>query len=68
MELIMKRNRTNAKETIITLVMTINDRDFAHEQLLGGKDLYIKYHVPALYPLEPCSIEIDNKKLDRTRA
>lgn len=48
--------------------MTINDTDFTHEQLLGGKDLYIKYHVPALYPLEPCSIEIDNKKMDRTRA
>lgn len=48
--------------------MTINDTDFTHEQLVGGKELYIKYHVPALYPLEPCSIEIDNKKLDKTRA
>ncbi|KAL9545680.1 hypothetical protein PS6_008091 [Mucor atramentarius] len=60
--------RTTAKETIATLVMIINDTDFTHEQLIGGKDLYIKYHVPALYPLEPCSIEIDNKKLDKTRA
>lgn len=48
--------------------MTINDDDFTHEQLVGGKELYIKYHVPALYPLESCSIEIDNKKLDKTRA
>ncbi|KAF1803603.1 hypothetical protein FB192DRAFT_1279251, partial [Mucor lusitanicus] len=60
--------RTTAKDTIATLTMTINDTDFTHEQLVGGKELYIKYHVPALYPLEPCSIEIDNKKLDKTRA
>lgn len=61
-------HRTNQKESIVTLVVTINDTDFTHEQLIGGKELYIKYRVPALYPLEPCSIEIDNKKLDKTRA
>ncbi|KAL9542538.1 hypothetical protein MBANPS3_008562 [Mucor bainieri] len=60
--------RTTAKETLATFTMTINDTDFTHEQLIGGKELYIKYHVPALYPLESCSIEIDNKKLDKTRA
>ncbi|KAK4521942.1 uncharacterized protein ATC70_004481 [Mucor velutinosus] len=60
--------RTTSKETIATLTMIINDTDFTHEQLIGGKELHIKYHVPALYPLESCSIEIDNKKLDRTRA
>ncbi|CEP10943.1 hypothetical protein [Parasitella parasitica] len=58
----------NSKETIATLVMSVNDTDFTHEQLIGGNDLYVKYRIPALYPLEPCSIEIDNKKLDRTRA
>lgn len=53
---------------MISLVVSINDTDFTHEQFIGGKDLYIKYNVPALYPLEPCSIEIDNRQLDKTRA
>lgn len=63
-----KTVRTNAKETVATLVLEINDTDFTHEQLVGGKELYIKYHVPALYPLQPCSIEIENRNLDKTRA
>lgn len=63
-----KTVRTNAKETVATLVMEINDTDFTHEQLVGGKELYVKYHVPALYPLQPCSIEIENRNLDKTRA
>lgn len=60
--------RSNSKETIATLVISVNDTDFTHEQLIGGNELYIKYHIPALYPLESCSIEIENKKLDKTRA
>jgi hypothetical protein len=60
--------RSNAKETIASLAITINDPEFTSEQLVGGSELYIKYHVPILYPLEPCSIEIENKKLDKTRA
>lgn len=51
-----------------TLVLEINDSDFTHEQLVGGKEIYLKYHVPVLYPLQPCSIEIENRNLDKTRA
>jgi hypothetical protein len=61
-------HRSGDKETIATLAITINDPEFTSEQLIGGSELYIKYHVPALYPLEACSIEIENKKLDKTRS
>lgn len=61
-------NRTTAREIVATLVLNINDSEFSHEQMIGGKELFIKYHVPVLYPLEPCSIEIDNRTLDKTRA
>ncbi|RCH84407.1 hypothetical protein CU098_002070, partial [Rhizopus stolonifer] len=60
--------RSSNKETMITLTMIINDTDFTHEQMIGGKELFIKYHIPTLYPLEPCTIEIENKKLDKTRS
>ncbi|GAA5810944.1 hypothetical protein MFLAVUS_004372 [Mucor flavus] len=63
-----KTSKTATKGSMISLVVSINDTDFTHEQFIGGKDLYIKYNVPALYPLEPCSIEIDNRQLDKTRA
>ncbi|KAI9487811.1 MAG: hypothetical protein EXX96DRAFT_473829, partial [Benjaminiella poitrasii] len=63
-----KSLKSNSKESLIALVMTINDPEFTHEQLIGGKALYLKYHIPTLYPFEPCSIEIENKQLDKTRA
>ena len=61
-------DRTNAKEMVATLVLEINDPEFTREQFIGGKELYLKYHVPMVYPLEPCSIEIENRQLDTTRA
>ncbi|KAI8876588.1 hypothetical protein K501DRAFT_200091, partial [Backusella circina FSU 941] len=63
-----KTLRTNQQEIVASFVLNINDPEFTYEQMMGGRELYIKYHVPILYPLEPCSIEIDNKGLDKTRA
>ncbi|KAG1445406.1 hypothetical protein G6F56_009926 [Rhizopus delemar] len=48
---------------IIVLTMQINDTEFTFDL----KPLQLKYHVPLLYPLEPCTIEIESKKLDDTR-
>ncbi|OBZ86735.1 Uncharacterized protein C18H10.09 [Choanephora cucurbitarum] len=56
------------KESTVSLIIAINDTEFTNEQLIGGKDLAIRYHIPALYPLEPCTLEVDNKQLDRTRS
>ncbi|KAI7901731.1 uncharacterized protein BX663DRAFT_513864 [Cokeromyces recurvatus] len=63
-----KTIRTNSKETLITLILIINDPEFTQEHLIGGKELHIKYHIPILYPLEPCYVDIENKQLDKTRA
>ncbi|CAO3702829.1 unnamed protein product [Rhizopus stolonifer] len=48
---------------IVVLTMQINDTEFTFDL----KPLQLKYHVPLLYPLEPCTIEIESKKLDDTR-
>lgn len=63
-----KTLRTNQQETVASFILNVNDPEFTHEQMMGGRELYIKYHIPVLYPLDPCSIEIDNKGLDKTRA
>jgi hypothetical protein len=65
---IIDYHRTNTKEMVATLTLKINDPDFHHDQLIGNRELLIKYNIPELYPLEPCSIDIYNKKLDETRA
>ncbi|KAI8969206.1 hypothetical protein BDF20DRAFT_893724 [Mycotypha africana] len=59
--------RTKSADTIVALTMTINDPEFTHELLLGGKELAIKYIIPELYPLIPSKIELDNKNIDKTR-
>ncbi|KAI8989263.1 hypothetical protein BDB01DRAFT_531022 [Pilobolus umbonatus] len=63
-----KALRSNIKEEkIVGLTISINDPDFTHEQQLGGRELAIKYHIPTIYPLQPCTLEIDSKNIDKTR-
>ncbi|ORE11352.1 hypothetical protein BCV72DRAFT_238035 [Rhizopus microsporus var. microsporus] len=59
--------KSTKSNTVIHLTLNINDPEFSHEQHLGGTQLYIKYHIPRLYPLQPCSIEVENRNLDATR-
>ncbi|KAI9252479.1 hypothetical protein BY458DRAFT_589835, partial [Sporodiniella umbellata] len=47
----------------LSLILNINDADLHYDL----KPFQLKYIVPILYPLEPCSIDIENKNVDETR-
>ncbi|KAI8149743.1 hypothetical protein BJV82DRAFT_549862 [Fennellomyces sp. T-0311] len=59
--------RNDHVETVVQLVLDLNDPDFSYRDLFN-KELKVKYHVPVQYPLLPCTIEVENKALGSDEA
>ncbi|KAI9498200.1 hypothetical protein BDB00DRAFT_867846 [Zychaea mexicana] len=62
-----KALRSDHVETVVQLVLNLDDPDFSYKELLN-KELKVKYHVPLQYPLLPCTIEVDDRALGADEA
>ena len=64
---IKEKHRNDHVETVVHLVLELNDPDFSYKDLFN-KELKVKYHVPVQYPLLPPTIEVENKALGSDEA
>ncbi|KAI8889244.1 hypothetical protein K501DRAFT_329328 [Backusella circina FSU 941] len=58
--------KANNKGETGTLTMTKLNQ--TQQDILGESELHVKYHMPVLYPQEPCTIEIANDAFDQEKA